>query len=188
VKGEAMRALGLSAFIVAIWLAVALTIDRLFVSSWCLQCATGLALEIKLALPGATLTVPPISLAVLLLFPMLLLALFLIPWRDFQNADAWRVAFSKWAAPWMWLAVAVLLCILGESIFLVTRDNLPRALTALAEKFTITGTVSVAIKGFKETTPLAVTASLSGLLGLMLGMYLFLEKGINAIFKFGKAA
>ncbi|MDI6801051.1 MAG: hypothetical protein QMD01_03200, partial [Thermodesulfovibrionales bacterium] len=39
----------------------------------------------------------------------------------------------------------------------------------------------VAVPGFKETTPLALTASLSGFIGLALGSYLFLEKGIKEV-------
>lgn len=182
-----MRTLGLSAMLVAIWLVFALAIDRLFLSYWCPQCANVLALELKLTMPAATLTYPPVSLIVLLLLPMIALAVFVAPWNELRSAAAWRQAFEKWAMPWLWLCFAVVLCIVGESLYLVTKEYLPKAITTLAEKFSITGTVSVAVKGFKETTPVALTASFSGLIGLTLGAYLFLEKGVNEIFKFPKA-
>lgn len=182
-----MRPVGISALIVAIWLAVALALDRLILNAFCIQCANVLALEITFKLPAATFNYPPVSLLVLLIIPMMLLAVYAVPWRNIRTASAWREAFAVWATPWIWLLIALFLCVLGESLYLVTKEYLPKAITLLAEKFSITGTISVTVKGFKETKPLDITASLSGVVGLTLGVYLFLDRGVNAIFKFPKA-
>jgi hypothetical protein len=74
--------------------------------------------------------------------------------------------------------MAIVLTVVGESIFIVIRDYLPKALTGVAEKFAVTITLSV-LKGYK---PLSLTASLSGLLGLVIGTYLFIAKGMKEIF------
>jgi hypothetical protein len=182
-----MKQLSIAATLVLVWMLVALSLDRLLLSQYCSACASVLALELKLKLPAAEITYPPVSLLVLLVIPMLLLAVVLIPWRHARSSRAWRDAFAIWCQPWFWLLFAILLAVVGESLFLATKEYLPKALTSLAEKFTITGTVSVAVKGYKETTPFALTASLSGLIGLVLGSYLFLEKGVNEVFKWPKA-
>ena len=182
-----MKRLAITTTLALVWMLLALGLDRLVLSQYCPICANVLALELRLKLPAAEITYPPVSLLVLLVLPMVILAIALIPWQKLSSAKEWKDGFAQWCQPWFWLFFAVVLAVLGESLFLATNDYMPKALTALAEKFTITGTVSVAVKGFKETTPLVLTASLSGLIGLVIGSYLFLEKGVGEIFKWPKA-
>ena len=59
------------------------------------------------------------------------------------------------------------------------KDQLPKALTAVADKFSVTATLSV----LKHYKPLSLTASLSGILGLVLGTCLFLAKGVKDVLK-----
>lgn len=77
----------------------------------------------------------------------------------------------------------LLLTIIGESLFVVGKEYLPKAVTALAEKFSVTATLSVAVRGYKETTPLALTASLSGFIGLVIGAHLFFKNGVRKLLK-----
>jgi hypothetical protein len=177
-----MKRISVTATIVLLWLIVALALDRLVLSRYCLECANVLALELKLKLPAAEVTYPPVSLLVLVILPIVGLALVLVPWRQLHSGSAWQQAFSRWCQPWFWLGVTIILCVVGESLFLVIKEHLPKAIAELAEEFAITGTVSVAVKGYKETTPLALTASLAGLLGLAIGAYFFLTRGMSDIF------
>jgi len=116
---------------------------------------------------------------VLIVLPMLVLALFLVPWRYLRSASAWRESFVHWCQPWFWLLVAVVLTVAGESLYIAVKDQLPKALTAVADKFSITVTFSV-LKNYK---PLSLIASLSGILGLALGACLFLAKGVKDVLK-----
>ena len=181
-RSPEMKRISVTATIAFVWLIVALGLDRLVLSRYCLECANILALEVKVKLPAAEITYPPVSLLVLVVFPMCLLAIALIPWRRLHSGSAWKEAVERWCQPWSWLLFAIILCILGETLFIVTKDFLPKAISELAEQFTITGTISVAVTGYKETTPLALTASLSGLIGLTIGAYFFLKKGVGGIF------
>jgi chromate transport protein ChrA len=110
---------------------------------------------------------------------MLVLALFLVPWRHLLLGSAWRESFVRWCQPWFWLLVAVVLTVVGESLYLAVKDSLPKALTVVADKFSITATFSV----LKDYKPLSLTASLSGILGLVLGTCLFLAKGVKEALK-----
>ena len=110
---------------------------------------------------------------------MLLLALFLVPWRYLRSASAWREAFIHWCQPWFWLLVAVVLTVAGESLYIAVKDQLPKALTAVVDKFSITATLSV----LKDYKPISLTASLSGILGFVLGICLFLAKGVKDLLK-----
>jgi hypothetical protein len=161
-----------------LWLVAALAIDRWLLSRYCGICTDALALELKLKMPAAEISYPPVSFLVLLCVPMLVLALWLIPWRDARNKDSWRKAVARWTQPLFWLGVGVVLAILGESLYLVIKQYLPQALTSIAEAFSVTATV----KAFKEHAPIAITASLSGVIGLCIGFYLFFSRGLDGIF------
>jgi hypothetical protein len=178
-----MKSTSNSVMAIVAWLVIALAIDRLLLSAYCPVCANVLALELKFKLPAAEITYPPVSLLILVLLPMFMLALYLVPWRELRSPTAWRKAFSTWSQPWFWLLFALALTIVGESLFVVMKDYLPKALTALAEKFSVTATLSVAVPGFKETTPLAITATLAGFLGLLIGAYLFIKNGVRELLK-----
>src|SRR3989442_9846852 len=80
-----MRSFGTATVAVFLWLAVALAIDRWLLAPYCATCASALALELKVRLPAAELTYPPVSVLVLIVLPMLLLAIFLVPWRYQKN-------------------------------------------------------------------------------------------------------
>ena len=174
-----MRAFGTATVAVLLWLAVALAIDRWLLAPFCATCAHALALELKLRLPGAVLTFPTVSLLVLIVLPMLVLALLLVPWRNLLAGYAWRESFIHWCQPWFWLLIAVVLAVAGEGLYLVAKEHLPKAVTAVADKFSLTVTFSV----LKDYKPLSLTASLAGILGLALGIVLFLAKGVKEALK-----
>lgn len=182
-----MKPINIAVTLLLLWLLVALGIDRLVLGEYCADCANILALELKLKLPAAEMSYPPVSLLVLLLVPMIALAFYLIPWRELGTSNAWREAVATWCQPWFWLIIAIALTVIGESLFIATKEYLPGAVTQLAQQFSVTGTLSVAVKGFKETTPLTLTASLAGLTGSIVGAYLFLEKGLGGVFRWPHA-
>ncbi|HQR03600.1 MAG: hypothetical protein JSR19_02155 [Proteobacteria bacterium] len=175
-----MKSFSTATMVLFLWLLTALAIDRLVLAVYCPVCANLLAFDLKLHLPAAELAFPPVSLLVLLVLPMILLALYLLPWRTLLSRTAWSEAFALWCQPWFWLLAAVALTVLGESLFIVLKGYLPGALVVLMEKFSLSTSLSVAVPGYKETTPFTLTASLPGLLGLALGIYLFLRKGLRA--------
>src|SRR3989442_3014538 len=94
-----MRAFGTATVAVFLWLASALAIDRWLLAPYCATCASALALELKVRLPAAELTYPPVSVLLLIVLPMLVLALFLVPWRNLRAASACRYDFVHWCQP-----------------------------------------------------------------------------------------
>jgi hypothetical protein len=173
-----MNRVGIAALATLLWLALALAVDRLLLARSCPVCAHLLSLQLKVKLPAAEISYPPVSTLVLVVLPMLLLAIYLVPWRQMRSWTAWRAAFIRWCRSWLWLVIAVALTLLGESLYLMAGEYLPKAITALAEKVSVTATLSVSVPGFKEHTPLTLTASLAGFIGLLVGAYLFVSRGI----------
>lgn len=173
-----MRKIGTATIVTVFWLILTLVIDRWLVRPYCATCMKALALDLRIKLPAAELTYPPVSVLVLLILPMILLALYLLPWRQLREGSAWRESLGRWCQPWFWLLIAIVLTVVGESIFVVVKDYLPEVLTSIAGQFAVTVTLSA----FKVYKPLSLTASLFGLLGLVIGMILFISKGLKEIF------
>ena len=173
-----MRKIGTATVATVFWLILTLVIDKWLVRPYCASCVKALALDLRIKLPAAELTYPPVSVLVLLILPMILLALYLLPWRQLREGSAWRESLGRWCQPWFWLLIAIVLTVIGESIFVVIKDYLPIALTSVAEQFAVTVTLSA----FKTYKPLSLTASLFGLLGLVIGIVLFISKGVKEIF------
>jgi hypothetical protein len=173
-----MRKIGTATIATVFWLILALVIDKWLVRPYCATCAKALALNLRIKLPAAELNYPPVSVLVLLILPMILVALYLLPWRQLREGSAWRESLVRWCQPWFWLLIAVILTIVGESIFMLFKAYIPGALTGVAEQFAVTLTLSV----FKNYKPVSLTASLFGFLGLVIGIVLFISKGVKEIF------
>lgn len=169
-----MRSITTATVAVLLWLAIALAIDRWLLAPFCAGCVDVLALDVKVRLPAAELAYPPVSVLVLIVVPMFALALYLVPWKKWRVGSAWRASFARWAQPWFWLLIVMILAVIGESLYLAVKDFLPTALSAVAEKFS----VSVSFSVFKDYQPLSLTTSLAGFIGLGLGVYLFLTRGV----------
>jgi hypothetical protein len=173
-----MRKIGTATIATVFWLILALAIDKWLLRPYCAACVKVLALHLRIKLPAAELTYPPVSVLALLILPMIILALYLLPWRRLGEGSAWRESLLRWCQPWFWLLIAIVLTVAGESIFIVVKDYLPTALMAVVVQFAVTVTLTV----FQSYKPLSLTASLFGLLGLVIGMILFISRGVKEIF------
>jgi hypothetical protein len=182
-----MRRLGIALMVVLGWLVLALAFDRLVVAEQCPACVQLAALQVKLKVPSAEITYPAVSLLVLVVLPILVFAFLMTPWRDLRSRQAWTHAIESWWEPSFWLLVALVLVVATESAFLVALDYIPRPAADIAQRFTLTSTVSVHVPGRANATPLAITASLAGLLGVVVGGYLFLRNGLNGVMRFFNA-
>ncbi|MFI5305338.1 MAG: hypothetical protein ACHQYP_11165, partial [Nitrospiria bacterium] len=173
-----MKSISVPVVAALVWLFASLVIDRMILSNYCPVCDRVLTLELKCKLPAAELTFPPVNLLLLVVLPMTILAVYLIPWSQLLSFNAWREAFSIWSQPCFWLLFALVLTVFSESLYILVREYLPKSLTELARKVSVTSTLSFTVPGQKRTIPLLFTTSLSGFLGLLLGAYLFFKNGL----------
>lgn len=182
-----MRRFSIALMVVVGWLVLAIALDRLVVGATCPACVHAAALELKLNVPAAEIVYPTVSVLVLFILPLLLFAAAVVPWRDLRSRQAWSHAIETWWEPSFWLLVALVLTIACESVFVLARDYLPKSVAEAADRFRLVGTVSVHVPGYQSTTPLALTASLAGLVGLAIGAWLFLQNGLNGVMRWFKA-
>jgi hypothetical protein len=172
-----MRKIGIATVATLLWLALALAIDRWIVEPYCATWVKTVALDLKIKMPGAEMNYPRISVLVLLVPPMVLLALYLVPWKHLRMCSEWRDSLARWCQPWFWLIIAVLLTVIGESVYSVFKDYLVTELTDVADRFS----VALTLRAFKNYTPISLNASLPGLVGLAIGSYLFIARGMRDI-------
>ena len=159
---------------VLLWLAVAFVLDRYVLAWFCPVCSKVAALKLTGQVPAGTINFPQVGLVVLAGLPLVVLAMSVIPWRAPRDAQHWAAAFQQWCQPVIWLGVAVILAILGESVYLVSKDWWPAGVRSVAEAFSVSATLSIADFQF-----LTLKGSVAAVLGLLVGIYLFLRKGIK---------
>lgn len=134
-------------------------------------------------IPGLNLPLPPIGLLGLLARPIIVWSVVAPPWRPSFTKTAWPAALTGWARPWFWLLIAPAIPILGHFVYTVTSEYLPKDLTKLAESVALRIKVEVCLPGYGSYTPFDANASLAGFLGFAIGVYLFLEYGLQRIAK-----
>ena len=105
--------------------------------------------------------------------PLLIYAFVLVPYKKLTDQIAWRDAFQKWSRPFFWLSMIVFWVWLLESAFGILESILPDALRRYAESYQLK--VSGTVLGIRNTE---FNCELGGLLGLILGSYLFLSRGV----------
>jgi len=157
-----------------VWIGCVLVLDHFVVFRKLSSLGNCLLLEFKLTVPAGQLSVPPVSLIVLLGVPLVVLWFARVPWSNFRDGAAWQSAFFKWCQPVFWLAIAVVLTVVGQSIFLLSKEHLPKGLADLSEKFAL----DVTVKSWDRNLA-TLNGTLSALLGLVIGTYLFLLKGVR---------
>jgi len=176
---ETLSPISVATVVVILWMILALAVDRLLLGPAFPELTRALALGITVKLPAGELVYPPVSMLLLIVLPMLALALYLVPWRDPKAPEAWQEAFSLWAQPWFWLMMAVLLTILGESLYVLLANFLPQAAKDAFETFSVSAEVTAALPGFEAHTAISMKAGLVGFAGFVIGVYLFLERGVG---------
>ena len=182
-----MRRLSIALMVVFGWLVLAVALDRLVVAPGCGACVQAAALEVKLRVPAVEVTYPTVSVLVLLVLPLMLLAAAMVPWRDLRSRQAWSHAVESWWEPTFWLLIALALTAAAESVYVLARAYLPQSVTAMVQEFALVGTFSVHVPGYAPVRPLAVSASLAGLVGLAIGAWLFVQNGLNGVMRWFKA-
>jgi hypothetical protein len=140
-----------------LWLAIALVVDHYVVSTACPQCTRIAAVALTLQIPAGSLNLPRVGLALLAGLPQ---------------------AFRLWCQPIIWLAVAVALAVLGESLYLVSKDHWSQGMRNVAEAFSLSATFTV-----NDFQFLTLQGGVTALLGLIVGLYLFVRKGVGGVFR-----
>ena len=165
-----------------LWLAIALVVDHYVVSAVCPQCTRVAAVTLTLQIPAGSLNLPRVGLALLAGVPLLALVLYLVPWRSLGDSTRWAEAFRLWCQPIIWLAVALALAVLGESLYLVSKDHWSQGMRNVAEAFS--GSATFTVNDFQFLT---LKGGVTALLGLIVGLYLFVRKGVGGVFKRSRA-
>ena len=157
-----------------LWFGLAFVVDRYVLAAFCPLCSQFAAVKLAAQVPAGTINLPQVGLGVLAGLPLLGFAFYLIPWRTPKDSSRWTDAFQRWCQPIIWLGVALALVVLGESLYLISKDWWSQGARSVAEAFSISATFS--IKDFQFIT---VKGSVAAVLGLVLGAYLFLRRGIQ---------
>lgn len=79
--------------------------------------------------------------------------------------------------------MALVITVLGHFVYAITSEYLPKGITKLAEAVAFQIKIEVSWPGYKPHTPFDLNASLAGLIGFAIGVYLFLRNGLQRVAK-----
>ncbi len=160
----------------AVWLMAAWAIDHYWLAAACPACTDPFSLELTLnAQDVLKLATGRVSAVVLIAVPLLVYLLVLIPYRSFGSGGAWSDAIQAWSRPFFWLAMVFFFVWVGELTVSALTGLLPKGFGAYAEGYGLS--LSGATLGVREIT---VSGRLGACVGLLLGLYLFLSRGLAA--------
>ncbi|HTU00158.1 MAG TPA: hypothetical protein VMG58_00025 [Candidatus Sulfotelmatobacter sp.] len=157
-----------------LWLCLAFVLDRYAVAPalpWMSHVAT---IKLQFKWPLGSVNLPRIGLVTLLGVPLLVLAAMCVPRRHIGEGAAWLSGFQTWARTIVWFVALIVLILAGQMLYIVLQKMIPEGVSKLAESFEVHGAISIFDFDFAE-----LTGSLSALLGLIVGLYLFLKKGVR---------
>jgi hypothetical protein len=170
-----MQRLAVPFALCAVWLLIAWAIDYFWFTKLCEQCSRLFGFDFRFAYREDVIKVETDRVSGIFLFalPLLIYAFVLVPYRKLTNQAAWKDAFQKWSRPFFWLAMIVFWVWLLESAFGLFEGILPDAVRRYAESYQLK--ISGTVLGIRSTE---FNCKLGGLLGLVLGSYLFLSRGV----------
>jgi uncharacterized membrane protein YhaH (DUF805 family) len=149
-------------------------IEHFWLAAACRACEGVFAFDLSLnAQELLRIATGRVSAVVLVGVPLLVYLVVLIPYRNLGSAGHWADAVRHWCRPFFWLAMVFLFVWVGELAVTTLAGLLPNGFRAYAEgyRLSLAGTAL----GLRE---IAVSGRLGACLGLLLGFYLFLARGL----------
>ena len=169
-----MQRLAVPFTLCAVWFVAAWAIEKFWFAAICGPCSTLFAFE--LGLKGQDLlniSTGRVSAVVLFGVPFLVYALVLIPYRHPGSGGDWSEAIQQWSRPFFWLAMVVFWVWIGEVAYSMLIGTLPEGFRIYGDGYRLH--LSGTALGVREIT---VNGGFGAFLGLMLGLYLFLSRGL----------
>lgn len=152
---------------------IAWAIDKFWFSVLCSQCSALLSFEFSLKARNLlSIETQRMSAIFLFVVPLILYALYLAPFKDPKSKYAWKVALERWSRTFFWL-VLIFWVWLAECAYAMFSSSLPEWIKSYAEAYQLK--ISCTVPGLKNIT---VDGKLGGVFGLLLGLYLFLSRGM----------
>lgn len=169
-----MQRLAVPFTLCVVWFMAAWGIERFWPGAVCAACARVFAFELTLNAQNLlTVAIGRVSAVVLVGVPLLIYLLVLIPYRQLTSGGAWSDAIQRWSRPFFWLAMVFFWAWVGEIAVSALAGLLPSGFRAYADGYRLS--LSGTALGVREV---AVSGHLGAFAGLLLGLYLFLTRGL----------
>jgi hypothetical protein len=160
------------------WFMLAWAIDKFWLTVACDQCVELFAFDFELNSKDILhLKTGRVSTIFLIIVPLVLYFLAVVPYRDLASPRAWLEALYKWSRPVVWLVAVFAWVWLLESAYGLVSAHLPDFFTSYADNYLVK--ISGTALGVKE---IALTGKLGAVIGLIVGLYFFVVRGVAESF------
>lgn len=169
-----MQRLAVPFTLCAVWFMAAWAIERFWLGALCGACANVFGFELSLnAQELLKLATGRVSAVVLVGLPLLVYLLVVVPYRNVGSGAHWADAVQLWSRPFFWLAMVFVSAWVGEMAVSALAGLLPDGFRAYADGYRVA--LSGTALGVRE---IAVSGRFGAFVGLLLGLYLFLSRGL----------
>lgn len=170
-----MQRLAVPFTLCVVWFLAAWLMERFWLGTVCTVCANVFAFDLTLnAQDLLKIATGRVSAVVLVGVPLLVYLLVLIPYRQPTSGGAWSDAMQLWSRPFFWLAMVFFFVWGGELAARALGGLLPDGFRAYSEGFRLS--LSGTALGVRE---ISASGQLGAFVGLLLGLYLFLTRGLG---------
>ena len=171
-----MQRLAVPFTLCSVWFMTAWAIEKFWFAAICVPCSTLFAFELNLkGQELLNISTGRVSTVVLFVIPFLVYALVLIPYRHLGSAADWSEAIQQWSRPFFWFAMVVFWVWVGDIAYSMLVGTLPDWFRIYGDGYQLH--LSGTALGIKEIT---VNGKFGAFLGLILGLFLFLSRGLAA--------
>ena len=157
-----------------LWIVVAVLIDQFIIQLLLPVLSSAASVRLQFKWPLGYFNLPQVGLFMLLGVPLLVAALRFLPWHTPRNKQSWINGFEKWSKIIIWFFVIIFLTAVGQIFYLALKSITPEGLRNVAESFQLVANIRFGAFEFAE-----LNSSLTAVVGLFLGLYFFMKKGIK---------
>lgn len=169
-----MQRLAVPFTLCSVWLMIVWASGKFWLDTVCAPCLSLFSFELAVkAHDVLSVTTGRINAVLLVGVPLFVYMLALIPYRALASGEAWSDAIYRWSRPFFWLALIGFWVWLGEIVCSMLAVTLPDGFGAYAQGYRLN--LSGTAPGLQEIT---LVGQFGAFLGLLLGVYLFLSRGL----------
>jgi len=162
---------------ILLWTVIAILVDHFIVKPFIPTLSTFMSVKLQFKWPIGYFNSPQIGLFTLLGIPLIVAGLRFLPWHPPRSKQNWIDGFEKWSRIIVWFFLAILFGVLGQIIYLGCKPIFPEGIRNIVEVFSLTADIKFGTFDFGQ-----FSGSLTAILGLILGFYLFMSQGIKKTF------
>jgi hypothetical protein len=157
-----------------LWILVAILIDKFIIQPLLPVLSSAISIELHFYWSSISFNLPQVGFFMLVCIPLIVAALILMPWFQPRNKQMWIEGFEKWSSIIIWSFIIFILTAVGELLYRAFKPIISEGLRNVVESVHLLAYIRFGLFEFAK-----IDVGLTAVLGLIVGCYFFMKKGIK---------